>query len=808
MKVSYNWLKKYIKLEGDIERIAEILTEIGLEVEGVEKVESIKGGLQGIVVGHVVECVKHPNADKLSLTKVDVGQEELLQIVCGAPNVAQNKKVLVATVGTSLYPAEGDPWKIKKGKIRGELSEGMICAEDELGLGDDHSGIIVLPDDVAVGTSAREVYNIEDDYIFEIGLTPNRSDATCHMGVAQDIAAYFKVHSDEHNTVKDFVNFEFDVDENGSGINVTVENRTACPRYSGVLLSELKIGPSPDWMRNLLQSIGVRPINNVVDITNFVLHAYGQPLHAFDASKIGGNEIRVKNLAEGTKFISLDEKERTLTSEDLMICDGDDRPMCIAGIFGGLNSGVTDGTTSIFLESAHFAASETRKSSTHHLLRTDAAKIFEKGSDPNNTVKALKKAIGLLKEYAGAKVSSEIIDIYPTPIEEKEILLSFDNVNRLIGSSMSNEDIVGILHAMGMTTKVVDDTQVYVQVPTNKADVLREVDLIEEVLRIYGFNKVEIPTVLKTTIHTHNHPNARSVKNTVSELLAGNGFNEMMGLSLAESKWYEDHNELVFINNTSNTHLDIMRPDVLLSGLDSVSRNINHQQTDLRLFEFGKSYQKAEAFVETPHLSLFITGKESALSWISNGQRDAGFYDIKKWVSLVLNRLNIASFQNSELEEDPHFEYGLHYHRGPKTLVKFGLVDSSVLKQFDIKQEVYYADFNWQNILDFAISSNVRIEPISKYPSTSRDLALVVDEHVKFGDIIRLTGKTEKKLITDIELFDVYTNNEQLGEGKKSYAVKFVFQNLEKTLKDKDVDKVINKLTEVFGKELGAVIRK
>ena len=611
MKISYKWLKKYINLGDDIERISEILTDLGLEVEGVEQQESIKGGLKGVVIGHVLECTKHPNADKLSLTKVDIGQGDPVQIVCGAPNVAAGKKVVVATVGTELYSAEGEAWKIKKGKIRGEVSEGMICAEDELGLGNDHSGIIVLPEDTPVGIAARDFYNVEDDYVIEIGLTPNRSDATCHMGVAEDIAAYFKINTEDNAQVKDFIPEEFEVDVPGNNFEVHIENKEACPRYTGVLLSDVEVKESPDWLKNLLGVIGVRPINNIVDITNFILHAYGQPLHAFDADKIGGNQIRVKNLPSGSKFVSLDEKERTLHEEDLMICDGNDAPMCIAGVFGGLNSGVVNETKHIFLESAHFASTGIRKSSTRHLLRTDAAKIFEKGSDPNLTLKALKKAVYLLKEYAGAKVTSEIVDVYPVKIEPVKILVNFSNVNRLIGAGLSNEEIVNILHALNMTTKVVDDSKVYVEVPTNKADVVREVDVIEEILRIYGFNKVEIPTVLRTTIQSLDYPNARGIQKAVSSLLASNGFNEMMGLSLVESKWYGGiQDNFVQINNTSNIHLDIMRPEAIVSGLESVARNINYQQTDVSLFEFGKSYTKNEdSFAESKFLSLFLTGE-------------------------------------------------------------------------------------------------------------------------------------------------------------------------------------------------------
>lgn len=808
MKISLNWLRKYLELSQSPEQIGEILTNIGLEVEGLEKVETIQGGLRGIVVGHVKECIKHPNADKLSLTKVDLGQDEDVQIVCGAPNVAAGQKVLVATVGTTLYSAEGEPWKIKKGKIRGEVSQGMICAEDELGLGNDHSGIIVLPEDVSVGMAARDYYKIEDDYVYEIGLTPNRSDATSHMGVVRDLAAYLKINDTGNYLVKDFVEDDFGVDTPGLKIEVNLEDRDACPRYSGICLTDVEVKESPDWLKNLLRTIGIRPISNVVDITNFILHAYGQPLHAFDADKIEGGEVRIKKLPSGTKFLSLDEKERILHEDDLMICDGNDKPMCIAGVFGGIHSGVTETTTNIFLESAHFEAVHIRKTSTRHLLRTEAAKVFEKGSDPNLTVKALKKAVSLLKKYASANVSSEIVDIYPKKIEPRAVLLRFERVNSLIGAELSREEIADILNAMGMASKPVEDSKLYVYVPTDKADVTREVDVIEEILRIYGFNKVELPSKMSTTIHSRELPNARSIKKTISELLSANGFNEMMGLSLAESSWYsEERTDFVYINNTSNIHLDIMRPDALRSGLDSVRRNLNHQQSDIRLYEFGKAYTQDEEFREKPFLSMFLCGLEKPVNWKETGEVNVDFYSVKKWVLLILERLNISSFQVSETENEA-FTYGLKIHRGTQDIAHFGKLDDEMLREFGIKQEVFFAEFDFARLSDAAIKTRVTIDPINKYPATSRDLALVLDDSIKFSEVAKIANKTEKKLISDIQLFDVYKNEEQLGAAKKSYAVKFVFEDFEKTLKDKEVDKVMNKLIDAFGKNLGAQIRK
>lgn len=807
MKVSLNWLKRYIDLDLPVEKISEILTDIGLEVEGVEKVESIKGGLQGIVVGHVLECKKHPNADKLSVTKVDIGEVEPVQIVCGAPNVAADKKVLVATIGTTLYSPEGEPWKIKRGKIRGEESAGMICAEDELGLGSSHEGIMILPDELNVGLKASEYFELEDDFVFDIGLTPNRSDATCHLGVARDLGAYLKINENWKGNIKDPVTEDFRVEGTSSAVKVNIHNQVACPRYSGLSLTGVKVGESPKWMQQLLKAIGVRPINNVVDITNFVLHEMGQPLHAFDQDKISNDTINVKTLNEGTTFISLDDQERKLSENDLMICDGEDKPMCIAGVFGGLNSGVVDSTSNIFLESAHFNASQIRKTSTRHLLRSDAAKVFEKGSDPNITVSVLKRTALLLKEYANAQIDTEIVDVYPVKIEPQEILVKYSRVNKIIGTEIEKDLVHDILRAMDMELKPMDNDTIVVSVPTNKADVTREIDIIEEILRIYGFNKVPIPTQLKTSISYQNYPTAKDIKDKIADTLVANGFHEMMGLSLVESRLYDNNDNHVFINNTSNVHLDIMRPDPLISGLQSVAHNINHQQSDLRLFEYGRYYHKQDDFIETSFLTLFLTGKKNNTNWNQTSLEQVDFYDLKKWVNLILERVNIKGYQVSE-SECPEFDYAMKYSRGPQTLVEFGKVCKKTLKKLDVKQDVFYASFEIKPIAKSAGKSSIKIEEISKYPSTSRDLALVIDDKVKFDQIVSVTQKTEKKLISDIKLFDIYKNEEQLGVGKKSYAVKFVFQDNSKTLKDKDVDKVMNKLIDNFGSELGAVIRK
>ncbi len=809
MKISLNWLKRYIDIDIPVDKLSEILTDIGLEVEGTEVFEPIKGSLKGIVVGEIIEAVKHPNADKLSLTKVDIGGDENLQIVCGAPNVAKGQKILVATIGTSLYDEEEKEWKIKKGKIRGELSEGMICSEIELGLGEDHSGIMVLPEDVKSGTLAKDYFNINNDYVFDIGLTPNRSDATSHLGVAKDLAAYFRINEDWTGSIKLPELSLFKIDLNSDEVSVIVEDDQRCPRYSGVCISGIQIKSSPEWMQSLLKAVGVRPINNIVDITNFVLHELGQPLHAFDKVKISDNTIRVKTLSQNTPFVSLDEQERKLHNEDLMICDGQNSPLCIGGVFGGLNSGVTDRTEGIFLEAAHFNASSIRKSSTRHLLRTDAAKIFEKGSDPNGTIVALKRAALLMKEYANAEITSEIVDVYPNIIEPKEILLVYDKVCKHIGNDLDKEEIHNILRAMKMELKPVDENSVLVRVTTDKADVIRDVDLIEEILRIYGFNKVKIPSKLSTTITHKDHPSKRSAQNMISDFLSSNGFNEMMGISLIESSKYEEelHKNLVFINNTSNIHLDIMRPDALVSGLKSVAQNINHQQTDLKLYEFGRTYCRNGEFSESEFLSLFITGKHKSESWKNHGNNDSDFYDLKGWINEVLAKVNLQGYSADEIIDDPDFEYGLSYFSGNQKVGQFGLLSKLSLSKVGISQDVYYAILDFKALYLSCKKGQTETTEISKYPSVRRDLALVINDDIAFNKIKDITLKTDKKILKDIGLFDVYKNEKQLGKGKKSYAIKFVFQDDKRTLKDKDVEKVMNKLVKAFENELEAQIR-
>ncbi|MCL4106411.1 UNVERIFIED_CONTAM: hypothetical protein GTU68_030369 [Idotea baltica] len=811
MKISLNWLKQYIALNQSPEEISEILTAIGLEVEGMEEIETIKGGLEGIVVGQVKECEKHPNADKLSLTKVDIGESENIQIVCGAPNVAADQKVLVAKVGTTLYTPEGESWKIKAGKIRGEVSNGMICAEDELGLGESHDGIMVLPEDTKIGQWAKELFEINNDIVYEIGLTPNRSDATSHIGVAEDLAAYLKINEGHDGKINypDFSSFKEGTGD--GGIKVSLLDKNGAPRYSGIKIENITIKESPDWLKNNLKAIGINPKNNVVDITNFVLHEMGQPLHAFDIEKIAGNHIKVQTLASETKFVDLDGKERLLNSEDVMICDGNDHGMCIGGVFGGLNSGVSDSTKGIFLESAYFDPKSIRKTSTRHLLRTDAAVTFEKGSNPNFTVTALQRAAQLMVEYADATIASSIIDLYPNKIEPREISVKYSNISRLIGNDISKENVNAILSAMHIDITNKNEDEIVVKIPTNKADVLREADVIEEILRIYGFNKVTIPEKVVSNISYKPKPNLPALRNKAAELLCGFGFNEMMAVSLNQAKYYDESEQekLVYINNTSNIHLNVMRADMVHSALEAVEYNVNRQVTDLKLFEFGRIYWKeGEEIKEKEKLSICLSGSIYKESWILNAKADnSAFYYVKSAVNQLLETLGVSSFQVSEID-NPHYLYGLKYHRGPKIIAEIGVLHPKLNSKMGVKQEVVFGELDWNEVVKAGAKNKIQSSAISKFPKVRRDLALVIADKIKFGEVEAIARKTDKRILKDVNLFDVYKNDEQLGEGKKSYAISFEFQEMDKTLKDKDVDKVMNIMMDKFEKNLRAFIRK
>lgn len=808
MKISYNWLKQFIKTDWSVEQTAELLTDLGLEVEGIEAYQSIKGGLEGIVIGRVLTCIKHPNADKLKITTVDIGLERPLQIVCGAPNVAAGQNVPVATIGTTLYTAEGESWTIKKGKIRGEESHGMICAEDELGLGSSHDGIMVLDDVLEVGTLAADIFDIENDQVFEIGLTPNRADAMCHLGTARDLRAGLLQKDISLELITPSLS-AFHVDNRLLKIDVDIKNKELAPRYCGVTISGIKVEESPSWLQNRLKAIGLSPINNIVDATNYVLHDLGQPLHAFDTSKIKGQKIEVKTVESGTKFITLDGVERTLSEEDLMICDTE-KPMCIAGVFGGLHSGVSESTTSIFLESAYFNPVSIRKSAKRHGLNTDASFRFERGIDPNMTELALKRAALLIQEVAGGEISSDIIDFYPNKIEDFQVRLSFENAKKLIGEEIPKDIIKSILTSLEIKVNNVTETGLGLTVPAYRNDVQREADIIEEILRVYGYNNIITTEKLNASISGSSRFEDFKIQNIVGDQLASQGFNEILSNSLTTPNYVtlsehlkEEHN-ITILNPLSND-LSVLRQSLLFSGLEAISYNINRKQQDLKLFEFGKAYQNFnDKHIENKHLTIFSTGNQTGDSWLSSNKKSDFFY-LKGTIYSVLERLGIYRVQESPINNDL-FSEGLELVLGKMKLVRFGLVQKSILKHFDISQDVVFADFNWDTILDMVKRNKISFKAISKYPEVKRDFALLLDDNVSFKDIYRIANKTEKQLLKNVSLFDVY-QGKNLPEGKKSYAVSFTLQDEHKTLTDKQIDKIMNTLQNNFERELGAELR-
>jgi phenylalanyl-tRNA synthetase beta chain len=804
MKISYKWLRDYIDINDSIDDLSAILTDIGLEVEGVDEVETVKGGLEGVVVGRVVERDKHPNADRLSTTMVDIGNGEIVPIVCGASNVRAGLNVLVATVGTTLYDGEGKPWKIKKGKIRGEESHGMICAEDELGLGSSHEGIMELPEDAPVGQPAAEYLNIQSDHVFDIGLTPNRSDATGHLGVAKDLLAYVRFHRDSNAGIVAPQTMEL-AGSDRLKIQVEVRDTQACPRYSGICFDNIQVGSSPQWLQDRLNVVGVRPINNVVDITNYIMLEYGQPLHAFDYDKIDGQKVIVAKLEDGTRFKSLDEVERELSAGDLMICDGKAQPMCIAGVFGGLDSGVTGSTKRIFLESAHFEAIGVRKTSTRHLLHTDSARCFEKGSDPNITVEALKRAAFLLKEYAGAEVASDLIDEYPDPIDPTVIKVEMSYIQRLLGKAISSEEVVRALEAMDMGVSA-EGNELRVEVPTNKADVKRPADIAEEVLRIYGMNNIEIDERLEYNFAHKDFGSMYRVREQIADHLAATGYSEAMGLSLVNDKMYSGREDLVTINNTSNVHLNIMRPDVLTSLLDSVAYNFNRQQDSIRLFEFGRSYSKGEeGYQEDDVLVILASGMREPENWRKGKREEVDFYDVKQATDQVISRMQIQSGPLEEVEDEV-LNPCWSLRKGPMEVYRIGEVSSTWRKEMGIKNRVF-ATRLYLSTADKMKGKSTTVAPVSKFPTVRRDLALVVDNSVTYDQIAGLIRKKGTGLLKEVNLFDVYENADQLGEGKRSYAVSMSYNHLERTLKDDEVDKIVQDLIAILGAKLGAEIR-
>lgn len=807
MKISYNWLHDYLDFDETPQQLGELLTEIGLEVEGLEKIESIPGGLQGIVTGEVRSVEPHPNADRLKKTTVDIGQEQLLNIVCGAPNVAAGQKVLVAPPGTELYPTEGESFRIRKSKIRGEVSEGMICAEDEIGLGTSHEGILVLDPETPVGLPAAQLYEIVTDFVYEIGLTPNRSDATSHIGVARDLAAALTFKHQKHHAVRWPDIRDFHADSIEHDINVIVEDGELCPRYSSLTVSNLRLGPSPKWMSDRLKAIGVRPINNVVDITNFVLHECGQPLHAFDLRALKGSHVYVQRLEKGTVFKTLDEIDRVLTDDDLMICNSRQEPMCLAGIFGGAHSGVTADTRDVFLESAHFDAVSVRKSSIWHNLRTDAAKVFEKGSDPSVTVFALKRAALLFREYAGGKITSQVSDQVSREIEPTKVRVRLEQVEKVVGIKIPEEDILRILEALDMeiVDRKVDSLDVLV--PTNKVEVTREADVIEEILRIYGFNNIPIDSRLEISLNSSPGQQQFIYRNKISTLLSGMGFDETMGLSFALPRFLAsgDETRYVRINNTSNKDLEIMRPDLISTVLAIVEYNQKRQNHGLQIYEFGRSYRYDNgSFSEKSHLVLALSGNDSTGNWVMPQPPD-GFYYLKSVVIRILEALNIQGFQEREIE-DRAFQYGVEMYRGVDRIAVLGALNRDLYPQVDLREEVYFADINWEKVLSMR-SSVKEMEPISKFPTIERDLALIVSSDVRFQDIRTEIGRVGGRLIKSVSLFDVYEGDGHIGEGKKSYGVKIVFSNPDKTLEDKEVDQKVSKILNNLHHKWGISLR-
>ena len=820
MNISYNWLKEYVNFDLTPDEVAAALTSIGLETGDVEEVQSIKGGLEGLVIGEVLTCEPHPNSDHMHITTVNLGQGDPVQIVCGAANVAAGQKVVVATLGTKLY--DGDEcFTIKKSKLRGVESNGMICAEDEIGIGTSHEGIIVLPEDVVPGTLAKDYYNIKSDYVLEVDITPNRSDACSHYGVARDLYAWL-IQNGRQATLKRPSVDAFKVDNHDMNIDIVVENTEACPRYAGVAIKNVTVKESPEWLQNKLRLIGVRPINNIVDITNYILHAYGQPMHCFDADKIKGGKIVVKTCPEGTKFVTLDEVERKLSDRDLMICNAEE-PMCIAGVFGGLDSGTTETTKDVFLESAYFHPTWVRKTARRHGLSTDSSFRFERGIDPNGTIYALKEAALLVKELAGGEIASEIKDNYPAPIADFPVELSYEYTNALIGKVIPAETIKSIVTSLEM--KITGETPegLSLLVPAYRVDVQRPCDVVEDILRIYGYNNVEIPTSVKSSLSVKGDVD-KSVKlqNLVSEQLVGCGVNEIMNNSLTAATYYEGletykPENLVQLMNPLSNDLNVMRATLLFGGLESIQHNANRKNADLKFFEFGNCYHfNAEkknpekvlaAYSEELHLGLWITGKRVSNSW-AHPDENTSVYELKAYVLNIFRRLgvNFGGLVFGNLTDDIYSVAISVHTRGGKLLATFGVLHKKIQKAFDIDNEVYYADLNWKELMKAIKNNTVAYKEISKFPAVKRDLALLIDKKVQFAEIEKIAYETDKKLLKSVELFDVY-EGKNLEAGKKSYAVSFMLQDENATLNDKQIDKVMQKLIANLQNKLDAKLR-
>ena len=823
MNISYNWLKRYIALEDDAEQVAKILTSIGLEVGTVEKVQTIKGGLEGLVVGEVVTCVEHPNSDHLHITTTRIApNEEPIQIVCGAPNVAAGQKVIVATIGTVLYSGD-EHFTIKRGKIRGEESLGMICAEDEIGVGTSHDGIMVLPEDTPVGLPAKDYFHLEDDYIIEVDITPNRNDGASHYGVARDLHAYYVAHGQNIKLTKPSVE-AFKVQSNALPIAVTVENSDACPRYSGVSIKGVTVKESPDWLKKSLTAIGLRPINNVVDATNFVLHEMGQALHAFDADKIKGQHIIVKNVAEGTPFVTLDGNEHKLSAADLMICN-ENEPMCIAGVFGGLDSGVTENTKNVFLESAYFDPVSIRKTARRHQLSTDASFRYERGCDPNNVKYNLKRCALLIQEVAGGEIAMDIVDVKNGEFKPWEVEFDLERAYRLIGKEIGKDVITTILRALEIEIVEKNGNIWKLAVPRYRVDVQRECDVVEDILRIYGYDNVEFPEKLNTSLSYNPKPNPEALQKRISEQLTAQGFNEIMNNSLTKVSYYQNGtwlNSCVKIMNPLSQDLGVMRQTLLFGGLESIQRNANRKNADLKFYEFGNCYHHGEAsgidsYFEEPHLGLWITGNKTLQSWVMKDEKTT-FYQLHAYVNNILRRLGV-NMDKLVLEPaiDPNgdtccgicqcFSDGLVIKAANgKVLGYMAVVAKDLLKQFDIDNPVYFADLYWKELLKQNKQYKPVISDLPKYPEVKRDFALLVDKGVQFADLARAAFETGGKLLKNVYLFDVY-EGKNLEEGKKSYALSFILQNEEDTLKDKQIENIMGRLQKTFEEKFNAKLR-
>lgn len=819
MNISYNWLKQYINIDITPDELSKSLTSIGLEVGGVEEVQTIKGGLEGLVLGEVLTCTNHENSDHLHVTTVNVGGTEPLQIVCGAPNVAAGQKVVVATVGTKLYSGD-ESFTIKRSKIRGVESMGMICAEDEIGIGTSHDGIIVLPADVQVGTPAKDYYGVKSDYLLEVDITPNRIDAASHYGVARDLAAYFALKDTSVKLTKPSVD-TFTIQNTNLTIPVIVENPEACPRYSAVTIAGVTVKESPEWLKNALLTIGLRPINNIVDVTNFVLHELGQPLHAFDADQIGGNEVHVKCMPEGTPFVTLDGTERKLNVADLMICDVE-KPMCIGGVFGGLTTGVSDTTKNVFLESAYFNPVSIRKTARRHGLNTDASFRFERGCDPTNTIYVLKRCALLIQEVAGGTISSEIVDVYPQEVKPFEVDITLEKINSLIGKEIGKENIETILNALEM--KIVERTPdgYKLHVPAYRVDVQRDVDVIEDILRIYGYNNVEIGDKLISNLSYSSKPDSHKLQNLIAEQLTAQGFNEILNNSLTKGGYYSDLTSFpeancVRIINALSSDLNVMRQTLLFGGLENVAYNINRRNQDLKFYEFGNCYyfhnenrkegETLSAYSEDFHLGIWLTGSKHAQSWAVADQKSS-IYELKAYIENIFRRLgiNLRKLVTGEYSDDLLSEALTVYSPRGHKLAVYGIVHPKIRKKMDIEQEVYFADLNWKALLTEISKHHVQYSEISKFPDVKRDLALLIDKQITFAEIEKIAFETERKLLKSVTLFDVY-EGKNLEAGKKSYAVSFMLQDETKTLTDNQIDAIMKKIISNLENKVGAKLR-